>query len=66
MRHLWAVGAKLVDGAQCAVVQLKRVLVLGIVADMGIPAIEEADLARFALEITAFAALERLGRKVDE
>lgn len=39
---------------------------LGVVTDMGIPPIQGTDLARFSLEVSAFAALERLGRKIDK
>lgn len=39
---------------------------LGIVADMGIPAIQRTHLAGLALEVAPLAALERLGRKVDK
>lgn len=39
---------------------------LGIVADMGMPAIEGTHLAGLALKVATFAALERFGRKVDK
>jgi len=66
VRHLGTVRPKAIDGAQGSVAQLKGVLVLGVIADMGIPSIQRAHFARFPLEVAALAAFEGLWWEVHQ